>query len=325
MVSEAHLLSYLLMQGRGQLEVLWSAESVDDFLENSDNNKLKSKLKLVEEVKAFAKTELGLESEGLYTSVYDQKGQDILWNLTACEPFALQSLEWTFPIVGTVSYKGFFDLEKVKYEEKLLKEMGYDTRIRPVNAWSTLGWFPDPILSNNLERSEGRLAELFIHEITHANIFLKDSLTFNENLASFIGEQGAILFVTKKYGQDSDSLSYYKELEHDGQKFVKHCLNGVGNLNELYAKFNDEMSSQEKEQKKQAYMAKWVAELDTIAFNNPKIYSGRFNDKLPNNAFFMAFDRYDSKKESFDMQLQDEFDDDLKAFIMYYMENSDGL
>ncbi|MDW3209228.1 MAG: aminopeptidase [Reichenbachiella sp.] len=324
-VSEAQFISYLLMQGQGQLEVLWNARPVDEVLKDSIDQKLREKLLLVEEVKAFAKEDLGLDSEGLYTTVYDQNGEDILWNLTACDPFALQSIEWSFPIVGNVSYKGFFDLEKAKYEEQKLKEKGYDTRIRPVNAWSTLGWFQDPILSNNLERSEGRLAELFIHEITHANIFLKDSLTFNENLASFIGEQGALQFLTNKYGQESTLLDDYKASENDTQSFVKHCLNGVSDLKILYTSFNENMSFSEKVKSKEMYMKKWVETLDSMPFNNPKIYIGRFEEKLPNNAFFMAFERYDSKKESFDLQLQGEFEGDLKAFIKYYVKNSDGL
>ncbi len=234
-------------------------------------------------------------------------------------------MEWSFPIVGDVSYKGFFDLKKAKYEEQKLKEKGFDTRIRPVNAWSTLGWFKDPILSNNLERNEGQLAELFIHEITHANVFLKDSLTFNENLASFIGEQGAMLFLIKKYGKQSTLFDEYKKSENDAQNFVKHCLKGVSELNELYAGFTNEMILLEKEKAKESYIKEWVRELDSIPFNNSKAYTGRFKNKLPNNAFFMAFERYDSKKESFDLQLYNEFDGDLKGFIKFYIENSEGL
>lgn len=324
-VSKAHLISYLIMQGQGQLEVLWNATPVDELLKETKDKELRSKLLLVEEVKGFAKKELGLDSDGLYNTIYDQNGEDILWNLTASEPFNLQSVEWSFPIVGAVSYKGFFDLEKAKYEEGKLKEKGFDTRIRPVNAWSTLGWFQDPILSNNLKRSEGRLAELFIHEITHANVFLKDSLTFNENLASFIGEEGAMLFLTKKYGKQSDLLDKYRKSESDAQSFVKHCLKGVSELNKLYSDFTKEMTMSEKIKAKELYMQEWVAALDTIPFNNPKAYTGRFKDKLPNNAFFMAFQRYDSKKESFDLQLHNEFGADLKTFVKYYIDNSDGL
>lgn len=319
LIIKRDLLSYLLMQGSGQFEVLWNAQKLEDFLEEeSVEEELKSKIKLVEEVKLFAKNHLGLESEGLYTTIYDQKGDDILWNLTACEPYALESVEWVFPIVGCVSYKGFFDLERAKQEEKELLKKGLDTRIRPVNAWSTLGWFSDPILSKNLKRSEGGIAELFIHEITHANIFLKDSLTFNENLASFIGEQGAVLFLKEKYGAESKQTIEYTRSEQDAQTFINHCLKGVSELDSVYHTFKDQMLTSEKEEIKQAYMKSWVDRLDAIPFYDQLSYHGRFEEKLPNNAFFMAFDRYDSKKQAFAYQLQNKFQNDLKAFIDFY-------
>ena len=83
-------------------------------------------------------------------------------------------------------------------EMELLKEAGYDVGMRTVGGWSTLGWFKDPILSNMLNRSYGDLANLIIHELVHATIFVKDSVEFNENLASFIGDQGAKLFLKRK-------------------------------------------------------------------------------------------------------------------------------
>ncbi|WP_176214704.1 aminopeptidase [Reichenbachiella faecimaris] len=311
------------MQGQGQFEVLWNAKSIEDLLNNeSGNEELKLKILLVEEIKSFAKTKLGLESEGLYETIYEQNGEDILWNLTACEPYALTSVEWTFPIVGSVSYKGFFDIDRAKREEQELKESGFDTRIRPVNAWSTLGWFSDPILSKNLSRSEGDIAELFIHEITHANVFLKDSLIFNENLASFVGEHGAMMFLETRFGIGSKEVKKYAQSENDSKTFIDHCLKGVSELDSLYKTFPKEMSIAKKDSLKNLYMANWVDRLDSIPFHDELAYHGRFEEKLPNNAFFMAFDRYDSKKEAFSQQLKNEFQNDLKAFISFYKKQN---
>ncbi|UXX79571.1 aminopeptidase [Reichenbachiella carrageenanivorans] len=320
---ERELLAYLIMQGRGQVEILWQARDIVEVLEDeSVDPEIKGKILLVDEVKAFAEQRLGLESAGLYTKLYDQQGKDILWNLSACEPYELRSVEWRFPIVGSVSYKGFFDLASAQSEQQALEAKGLDTRIRSVNAWSTLGWFSDPILSKNLKRSEGSVAELFIHEITHANIFLKDSLTFNENLASFIGEEGARLFLVDRYGKDREAYQVYVEAAHDAQLFVGHCLNGVSELTHLYASFDDMMSIEEKSQAKQVYLSNWVARLDTIPFFDNVRYQGLFEDVLPNNAFFMAFERYDSKKENFKKQLETSFKGDLAAFVTYYkMQN----
>lgn len=320
-VSKVKLVDYLLMQAAGQIEVLWNARPLDEVLLDEEiDDGIKQNIQLIGEIKAFASAELGLTSHDLYQTIYDQKGEDILWNLSACEPFELKCKEWYFPIVGSVSYKGFFDLNKAKIEEQSLKEKGYDTRIRPVNAWSTLGWFSDPVLSNNLLHDKGRIAELFIHEITHANIFVKDSLTFNENLASFIGEQGAKMFMAKKFGQDSEEYIDYIQDEKDIQKFIKHCLIGLERLDSLYVAFDPEWSVEMKKTAKEKCIRQWVADLDTITFFDGDSFQGRFEDKLPNNAFFMSFERYDSKKIIFEKMLLNEFSGDLKSFIDFYKQ-----
>ena len=193
------LLEYGIGQLRGQMTILAEARPIDEVLEDPTfPDSLKTKIHLIQEVRQFAVEELELVDSKNYTTIYDQKGRDVLWNVSACEPYELKPYKWSFPILGSFSYKGFFDLEKARQERGVLDSLGLDTNIRAVGAWSTLGWFQDPILSNMLYRKEGDLAELIIHELTHATIFVKDSLTFNENLASFIGTEGAKLFLEKK-------------------------------------------------------------------------------------------------------------------------------
>ena len=92
-----------------------------------------------------------------------------------------------------------------------LESEGYEVRIRPVGAWSTLGFFNDPILSNMLERSPGALAELIIHEMTHATLYVKDGVDFNENLATFVGEQGALEFLEAQYGARIRSFDFLQK------------------------------------------------------------------------------------------------------------------
>ena len=118
-----------------------------------------------------------------------------MWVVMACEPFALKPKEWKFPIIGSVPYKGFFKKERAEALKAELEKEGWDVMVRNPGGWSTLGWFTDPILSKMLMRSEGDLANLIIHEMSHATIFVKDSVEFNENLATFIGDRGAELFL----------------------------------------------------------------------------------------------------------------------------------
>ncbi len=312
------LLSYGYMQGKGQLDVVWNARPIGEVLADPDfPDSLKHKIQFMQQVREFAIDSLGLKDTDNYTTVYDQRGQDILWNLSACEPFSLQSVEWSFPFLGRFSYKGFFDLDRAKAEQEELKALGYDTRIRTVGAWSTLGWFKDPILSNQLRRGEGALAELVIHELTHATIFVKDSLVYNENLASFIGERGALRFLKSKYGEKSRQLDDYLYSEYDYVRFTDHMLRATRKLDDLYQSFGEDLEVEEKKRKKEAMIRQIVDTIDTLSFKNPKRFEGAFASTLPNNCYFMSFDRYYSKQDLFGEQLERQFAGDIVAFIAY--------
>jgi len=132
---------------------------------------LKSKLIIAQKARTYAIKSLGLNQSNNYTKMFDQKGEVLLWNLSACEPYELKPYQWSFPFLGKMPYKGYFKIEEAKKEQEILDSLGYDTRIRPVGGWSTLGILNDPILSNMLRRSDGALADIIIHELTHANNF----------------------------------------------------------------------------------------------------------------------------------------------------------
>ena len=201
------LIYYGYVQGKGQLEIIWNARPVQEYLDDQNTpDSIRQKLLLVNKVKAYAVQELGISPSNNYTSMYDQKGKPLMWVVTASEPFALEPSMWEFPIVGSFPYKGFFDPEMAVAERDRLADEGLDAGIRNAGGWSTLGWLDDPILSEMLKRNEGQLAELIIHELTHFTLFVKDSVQFNENLASFVGKQGAIKFLTVAYGEHSNEL-----------------------------------------------------------------------------------------------------------------------
>ena len=105
--------------------------------------------------------------------------------------------------MGTVPYRGYFDLKRAKKERDALEAKGYDTYLRSVSAYSTLGWFSDPVLSSMLHYRDADLASLVIHEMTHATVWIPGDINFNESLASFVGDAGAILFFKSKFGPDA--------------------------------------------------------------------------------------------------------------------------
>jgi predicted aminopeptidase len=308
------LLSYSLAQGYGQARILWQARPVAEVLADpAYPDSVKAKLRLIAEIKQFAEDSIGLKKSENYTTFFDQKGKPILWVLTACEPFQLVEKEWDFPLVGSFSYKGFFDQERAKAEQAKLDAQGLDTQVGTVSGWSTLGWFKDPVLSNFLRRSEGDLASLIIHELTHGTLFVKDSLHLNENLATFVGDQGAVMFLRHKYGPDSPQLRTFLADEHDRLRFTDHVMRGTRSLDSLYRSLPPGLPVAEKLARKQAQIAHIAHTLDTVQFQGTR-YRGYFADFTPNNNFFMGYVRYEARQNEFEAQFNEKFGRDFGKY-----------
>lgn len=310
------LVVYGVMQGIGQLKIVWQAKPVEVLLTDPTYpDSLKQKLLLVKAVRQFAIDSLGLRDTKNYQKVYDQKGEELLWVVTACEPFALQPKLWKFPVVGAVPYKGFFSKEKAVDERSMLEKEGYDVSIRNPGGWSTLGWFNDPILSNMLQRREGDLANLIIHEMVHATIWVKDDAEFNENLATFIGDTAGYYFLKARYGVRSEEYVRYVHENEDYRKFSHHMLRGSSKLDSLYKTFQETMSHDEKKNQKEDFIRRIVETIDTLSLHYPPKSSRRFRNHLPNNTYFMSFRTYQSRQDTLAHTFANRFSGDLKAYI----------
>lgn len=312
------LVSYGVRQGYGQFSIIWNAKPVEEFLADPDfPDSLKARLDFIAEVRKYAIDSLGLKDTENYKTMYDQKGKEIMWVVMASEKFQLKQKEWVFPIVGAVPYKGFFNEQRaISLKEELVKE-GWDVVVRNPGGWSTLGWFTDPILSKMLNRSEGDLANLIIHEMSHATIFVKDSVDFNENLATFIGDRGAEKFLIYKYGPDSKEYTSYMEEDKDYLKFVDHMLRGAKALDSLYNSMRPDDPVEEKLKLKENVIERIISSLDTLSLTLTSAPSRRFRKELPNNAYFMNFRQYQSKQDTFAEEWKEKFRGDLRAYISY--------
>jgi predicted aminopeptidase len=313
------LVSYGLRQAKGQLSIVWNARPVEEFLlDPTFPDSLKARLQLIGQVRKYAIDSLGLKDTENYKTLFDQQGEEVMWVVTACEPFMLEAKQWNFPVIGSVPYKGFFDKQKAVNLRNDLEKEGWDVSIRNPGGWSTLGWFTDPILSKMLERSEGDLANLIIHEMSHSTIFVKDSIDFNENLATFIGDRGAEKFLIHKYGAHARELDLYLNEDKDYITYVNHMLRGTARLDSLYKSMKPEDTNESKLGKKRKLIGEIVSSLDTLSFSGdyPKP-STRFKDRLPNNAYFINFIRYQAKQDDFWIEYRKDFNEDLKAYISY--------
>jgi len=320
------LVSYGIAQAKGQLKIVRNAMPVEQYLSDpATPESMREKLLLVQEIRDFAFDSLGINHTDNYTTLYDQKNKDLMWVVTACEPFDLQPYEWKFPIIGTFSYKGFFEQEKAMSLKNALDLEGYDTNIRTAGGWSTLGWFKDPILSDMLKRPEGDLAELIIHELTHGTLFVKDSLEFNENLATFIGVKGAERFLEMKYGLRSEVYKAYTGSESDSRKYAAHMIRGANDLDSLYKAMNASLSIQQKKALKEEAISKIVNATDTLLLNQKERYRRYISSLNPNNAYFMSYLRYRGELEILEREFQEIYRSDIRAMLSAYKQKYPSL
>lgn len=187
-----------LLEGQSSIQV--STEPIDAVLASgrlSEDDE--SKLRLIVAAREFARDVIGLNAGNSYTQFYDTHGQPLIFNLSASRRDRLQPYLWVFPIVGSFPYLGFFDEDYLHEVEQDLIQDGYDTFIYESDAYSTLGILADPVRSPMLRRNIVSLADTIIHELTHNTVFRPNDTTFNETLATFVGQQGAIEFFTTRY------------------------------------------------------------------------------------------------------------------------------
>lgn len=325
LVWQYELVAYGLAQAKGQLNIIWNARPIEEVLEDpSVADSLKQKILLTQEIREFAISSLGVNDSDSYKTVFDQKGKPVLWVVTACEPFSMEDKKWEFPLLGSFSYKGFFDYHKALDEKARWEAEGYDTGIRTVSAWSTLGILDDPIMSGLLFRSEGELANTIVHELTHATLFVKDDLRFNENLASFVGDKGAEAFLINKYGENSTAYYKYINYQHDRKLFANHMLEGVHRLDSLYHDFSPDMSLEDKQVLKEKEIRSILTDAIALNFKSKRYQSlvAKLPEQkeLPNNTFFNRYVRYQSAVSSLEEEYEAQFQGDLKAFLAHLKE-----
>lgn len=311
------LIIYGIAQGKGQLNIVWQSQPVEEVLADTTfPDSLKQKLILITEIKKYAVDSIGIKPSDNYSMVYNQHNKPILLTVSACEPYSLKAKEWYFPFIGSVSYKGFFNKKTAQKEIEQLKQQGYDVDVYSPSGWSTLGWFKDPVLSNMLYSSDGQLANLIIHELTHGTIYLKSSVTYNENLANFIGDKGAENFLKYKYGKQSKQYTNYENNKQDEECYTNYILNATTRLDSLYHTFTNEEKEEIKKTKKMALINEIVMGVNQLPLHNKKRYFKytlqAFMDK---NAFFMGFTRYDSQYAVFEKEYREKHTSNLRNYL----------
>jgi predicted aminopeptidase len=313
------LIIYGISQGKGQLSMILNATPVEKILQDpSLPDSLKNKLNLITEICNYTVDSMAFKPSRNYTTFFNQHNKPILYTITAAEPFKLKAKEWKFPFLGTVSYKGFFNKEKAKKEILKLAREGYDIDVYSPSGWSTLGWFKDPILSSMLKKTSGSLANVIIHELMHGTLYVKNNVTFNENLANFIGDKGAEQFLLYKYGINSNEYIEYKEDKADNKIYTEYILNSITLLDSLYNTFTANHTYHFKKNQKKKIITKIVLGVNRLPLHKQKAY---FRYTLQafqqGNAFFMSFSRYDSQYDVFEKEYTEKYASNLRNYVVY--------
>jgi predicted aminopeptidase len=227
---------YTLSQGVTLLGYLGRAVPLEELAAKSAQTGDGGALLFVErvrEIRRFAQ-DLGLKESANYTKYVELDRDYLAAVVSAAASDSFTPYEWWFPVTGKVPYKGFFKLEDARREGNKLRKKGLDVWVRGVDGFSTLGWFKDPLYSYMRTYSDHQLASLLIHELLHATVYIKGQSQFNEELAEFVGTEGARLYIEKKYGPESPEYQELTESGEDSAAYVAYLRGLIAELEDLY-------------------------------------------------------------------------------------------
>ncbi len=182
---------YILESAAGQLSLISKRQPISRVLADpSTRPALRAELKEVNSIRNFASRSLGLPDNGSYRSYADVGRPYVVWNVVAAPEFSVEPKEWCYPIVGCVSYRGYFSEAKAHAFAAQLRARGFDVSVGGVAAYSTLGHFDDPILNTMVNWNDVELAAIVFHELTHQLLYVPGDASFNEALATTVEEEG---------------------------------------------------------------------------------------------------------------------------------------
>jgi predicted aminopeptidase len=181
-----------------EARILWRRQPIEELLGRDLDAPTREKLELTLAVREYARDALGLAVDGSYASLARVDDDQVVHVVTAAPRDRLQPYTWWFPIAGRVPYRGYFDADDAKALAGRLERDGYDTYVRPSIAFSTLGWFDDPLLSHLLRADALRLTEVIVHELLHNTVYVGGHASFNESFATFVGWRGTVEFFRRR-------------------------------------------------------------------------------------------------------------------------------
>ena len=232
-ISACEHLDYYSRSIAGQWEIISNSKPIEEILlDENVPESVKEKLSPINEIRNFAIEDLKLPENDSYLSYADINREYVVWNIIATPTLSLEPVQWCFPIAGCLDYRGFFNKDDAINQANLLREQGNDVFIGGVTAYSTLGWFDDPVLNTMLKKDLNYLIKVIFHELAHQKIYIRNDTEFNEAFAETVAITG-----TRKWLSTFRSkfeLEEFNRKQNAEDSFVSIVLNARKKLENNY-------------------------------------------------------------------------------------------
>lgn len=296
---------YVVKAGIAEVGILRARQPIHRVLADSTvDADTRAKLAWIMETRRFAARELRFDVGEAYTQYTELERDTLAMVVSAAYRDRLVPKTWWFPVVGRVPYKGHFSVEGALEEAADLEEDGLDTYVRPTAAFSTLGWFNDPVMSTTLRGDEVEVVTTTLHELTHREIFVPGHVTFNESLATFVGRMAAIRFFCTREGGGDDSVKCRRARARwrDVQRFGVYVDELVGELQALY--YDRSLDTATKLQRREEVFTRALTRFDEeLAPTLESLTFSSFRETPLNNATLLSRYRYYHRLSDFDALL----------------------
>lgn len=304
--------AYYWQAAGGQFELWRRAQPVERVIADpATPEKLRERLTLTQRIRAFAVTDLALPDGDSYRRYADLKRPYVLWNVFAAPPLSMDLHQWCLPVAGCVGYLGFFDKADAEARAAALRAQGLDVYVGGVPAYSTLGWFDDPLLNTFIGWPETELARLIFHELAHRKFYLKGDTAFNESYATAVEEEGVRRWMAQP--GKAGLVASFERAQRMRDDFAALILKYRDALGQLYA---SDLPEADKLQRKQAIIAAMRDEYARIKVNRWNGFAGYdhwFGQDI-NNAALASVGLYRRWVPAFTALLHQEGDDMPRFF-----------
>lgn len=310
LLSGCGTLGYYYQSAAGQLDLLCRARDIEDVIADPDTTQaVRDKLRRVTDMRRFASEALALPDNDSYTRYADLNRDYVVWNVFAAPPLSTRPHQWCFPVVGCVVYRGYFERKDAERYASGLENRGLETYVAGVPAYSTLGWFDDPLVSTVMDYPDAELAGLIFHELAHQVVYVRDDSVFNESFATTVEIEGVERWL--RHQGRAAAVSAYRQRRERDAKVVETILDYRRRLDAVYGSDHDRQWKLDRK-------AEIIASLKARYFDMVREWDGyrgyrRWFSQDLNNAHFAVIAAYHDAVPAFQALLQRR-GSDLRAF-----------